>query len=371
MAKKNYYIFILFTALLSQAEGQVSSTLSADTILSLMNKVAHWQMKEWAEGHIIKLPKTSWENGAFYTGLVALKLIDRRPEYDSFLFDIGEECRWDLGPFRFFADDYCVAQMYTTMYIEHRQPKMIEKWKALADSIVAKPFIEPLNVMPNINHREWAWCDALFMGPPGLALLSTAIHDSKYLTKADSLWWKTSDYLYSKEDSLFYRDSRFFVRREANGKKVFWSRGNGWVLAGLARMLENFPADFQNRNKYIQQFRQMAKKIASLQQFDGSWHSSLYDPKAFDVKESSATAFFCYGIAWGIHYGLLPYKEYMPVVLKAWDALVASIHPDGKLGFVQPIGDKPVKTGYDDTNVYGVGALLLAGSELYKIQKKL
>lgn len=370
MVKRNHYLSVLFVMLLHQANAQVPDVLYADSILALMNKVAHWQLNEWTEGRIIKLPKTEWENAAFYTGMVALKQVDNRTEYDSFLYHIGEECHWNTGSIRFFADDYCIAQMYTAMYIEHSEPKMIEKWKGLADSIVANPFVEPLKVVPGINHKEWAWCDALFMGPPGLALLSTATHDVRYLVKADSLWWKTSDYLYSEEDSLYYRDSRFFNRREANGEKVFWSRGNGWVLAGLARMLENIPEAFPHRNKYVQQFRQMAIKIASIQQSDGSWHSSLYDPVAFDVKESSATAFFCYGIAWGIRHGILSSKEYMPVVLRAWGSLVTSIHPDGKLGYVQPIGDKPVKAGYESSNVYGVGALLLAGCELYEIGKR-
>lgn len=341
--------------------------VNADSILKVMNKVAQWQMDEWKEGRIIKLPKTEWENGAMYTGFVALKQIDKRTVYDKFLYDIGEELNWNTGPIRLFADDYVIAQMYTAMYMEHKEPKMIAKWQALADSIVNKQFNESLKVVPEINHREWAWCDALFMGPPSMAMLSVATNDMKYLKKADTLWWKTSAYLYDKKQNLYYRDSRFFKRREANGKKVFWSRGNGWVLAGLARMMDNMPNDFESKHKYQEQFKEMSKKIASLQQPDGSWHASLYDPVTFNLKESSGTAFFCYGITWGINNGLLSKEKYLPVVEKAWQALLSSIHPDGKLGYVQPIGDKPVKAGFDSTDVYGVGAFLLAGAELCKL----
>lgn len=344
---------------------------NSDSILNVMNKVAKWQMKEWEAGRIIKLPKTEWENGAMYTGFVALKQIDKRQAYDQFLYDIGEELNWNTGPIRLFADDYVVAQMYTAMYIEHKEPKMIAKWQALADTIVNKQFNESLKVVPQINHREWAWCDALFMGPPSMAMLSKATGDMRYLNKADSLWWKASVYLYDKEESLYYRDSRFFERREANGKKVFWSRGNGWVLAGLARMMDNMPNDFKNRGKYQKQFKEMAKKIVSLQQPDGSWHASLYDPVTFSLKESSGTAFFCYGIAWGINNGLLSEKKYLPVVKKAWEALLSCVHPDGKLGYVQPIGDKPVKAGYESTDVYGVGAFLLAGSQVHNLYKRI
>ncbi len=351
------------------AAAKVNIPANSDSVLKMMSKVANWQMKEWEEGRIIKLPKTEWENAAMYTGFVALKQIDNRPAYDRFLYNIGEELKWNTGKVRLFADDYAIAQMYTAMYMEHRAPKMIAKWMALADTIVNKQFNEPLMVVPGINHREWAWCDALFMGPPGMAMLSKATGDPRYLKKADTLWWKTSGYLYDRKESLYYRDARFFERREANGKKVFWSRGNGWVLAGLARMMDNMPVDFENRKKYEQQFKEMAKKIATIQQPDGSWHASLYDPLTFSLKESSGTAFFCYGLAWGINMGLLPKKKYLPVVEKAWEALLSAVHLDGKLGYVQPIGDKPVKAGYESTDVYGVGAFLLAGSELYKLYR--
>jgi len=369
MIKKSLVLSTILFSLQLALFAQPTPSAQANSILSLMDKVAHWQLNEWAEGRIIKLPKTEWENAVLYTGIVALKTIHNAPEYDRFLYNIGEEYKWNTGKLRLFADDYCIAQMYTSMYLEHSDPKMIANWKALADTIVNHQFNESLKVVPNINHREWAWCDALFMGPPGLALLTKATGEQKYLIKADSLWWKASAYLYDKSDSLYYRDSRFFDRKEANGKKVFWSRGNGWVLAGLAKMMENMPENFVSRKKYEAQFKEMAAKIASLQQPDGSWHASLYDPVTFNLKESSGTGFFCYGLTWGINNGLLSKKQYLPVVEKAWQAMISSVHPDGKLGFVQPIGDKAVTAGYESTNVYGVGAFLLAGTELYNLYK--
>ena len=51
------------------------------------------------------------------------------------------------------------------------------------------------------------------------------------------------NYLYDKEEHLFYRDHRYFAKREANGKKVFWGRGNGWVLGGLVEILQALPKD--------------------------------------------------------------------------------------------------------------------------------
>lgn len=343
-----------------------AQSLHSDSILGVMRKVADWQIGEFAQGKV-KIPKTSWENGALYAGMMALNQMNVDKKYDDFLMDIGRDNNWEMGKYRLFADDYCVAQMYTQMYIKHGDPRMIAKWIKLADTIVAHQFDEPLKVVPDINHREWAWCDALFMGPPALAYLSSAMKDLKYLNKADSLWWKTSAYLYDKKDHLFYRDSRFFEKREANGQKVYWSRGNGWVMGGLARMMDNMPEKYRNRRRYEQMFKEMAAKIASLQQPDGSWHASLLDPVTFAEKETSGTGFFCYAFAWGINNRLLPKDKYLPVIAAAWQAMVSSVHPDGKLGYVQNVGDKPVGAGYESTNVYGVGALLLAGSELYKL----
>lgn len=355
---------LVFISFCSSAFGQ-----HADSVLAVMNKVARWQINEWKEGRIIKLPKTEWENGALYTGILALKSIHNIPEYDQFLYGIGEECNWNTGKVRLFADDYCIAQMYAGMYMEHREPKMIAKWQALADTIVNRRFEEPLTVVPNINHREWAWCDALFMGPPGLAMLTTITSDIRYLAKADSLWWKTSAFLYDEKEHLYYRDSRFFTQREKNGEKIFWSRGNGWVMAGLARMMDNMPPKFRNRKRYEKQFREMAKRIAGLQQPDGSWHASLLDPVTFSTKETSGTGFYCYALAWGINNRLLSAGKYRPIVEKAWNALVTAVHRDGKLGFVQNVGSGPIATSFESTNVYGVGALLLAGSELYQLAK--
>jgi unsaturated rhamnogalacturonyl hydrolase len=348
------------------AFAQTPTRLNPDSVKQIMQKVANWQIKQFADGQV-KIPKTNWENGALYAGMMALNNMNVGKQYDNFLYQIGEDNNWEMGRYRLFADDYCIAQAYTQMYMKHREPKMIAKWTLLADTIVAHPFNEPLKVVPDINHREWAWCDALFMGPPALAYLSAAKHDLKYLNKADSLWWKTSAYLFDQQDHLYYRDSRFFDRKEANGQRVYWSRGNGWVMGGLVRMMDNMPKKYKSRKKYEQQFKQMAIKIASLQQPDGSWHASLLDPITFADKETSGTGFYCYALSWGVNHGLLSKDKYMPVITKAWQAIALAVHLDGKLGYVQNVGDKPVGAGYESTNVYGVGALLLAGSELCKI----
>ena len=359
------YLLILLVAVVHLST-YAQQKLNRDSLLKIMDKVASWQLHTWHD-HGMEHQKANWTNGACYTGIMALGKIDHNPMYLKEMYAIGDSLKWNTGPNRTMADDYCIGQMYAQMYLIYKQPEMVAHFKALADSIIAMPHTESLEWKNNIASKEWAWCDALFMGPPALAYLSTATGERKYLDIAVKLWLKTTDYLFYKDENLYFRDSRFFAQHEANGKKVFWSRGNGWVMGGLVRMLENIPADYPDRPRFVELYKKMAAKLASLQVADGTWHAALLDPASYPAKETSGTGFYCYALAYGINNGLISYKEYSPVVIKAWNALTASVHPDGKLGSVQQIGEKPETVSDDDTEVYGVGAFLLAGSEMYKL----
>jgi hypothetical protein len=215
--------------------------------------------------------------------------------------------------------------------------------------------------------QRWSWCDALFMAPPAWIRLYAATGDERYLQRAVDHWWRTSDYLYDPGEHLYFRDSTYFNRREANGKKVFWSRGNGWVMGGLVRMLQYLPAGHPSRARFEQQFREMSARLVTLQQGDGLWRSSLLDPDSYPLQETSGTALYAYALAWGVNQQLLPAERYGPSVRRAWLALAASVKPDGKLTHVQPIGKDPKAFDDDFTDIYGVGAMLLAGSEVYRM----
>ncbi|HEX7654716.1 MAG TPA: DUF4861 family protein, partial [Verrucomicrobiae bacterium] len=215
--------------------------------------------------------------------------------------------------------------------------------------------------------ENWAWADSLFMGPPSWLRLYTATGDRKYLDFAVREWWRTTDFLYDKEEHLFFRDSTYFKKKEANGKKIFWGRGNGWVMAGLVRTLQSLPQDHPDRPRFEQLFQEMSARIVTCQQPDGLWRASLLDPDSYPLKETSGSGFYTYALTWGINQGLLPKAEYEPAVLKAWSAMVECVDADGKLTHVQPIGADPKKFDQTATEVYGVGAFLLAGSELYRL----
>lgn len=362
------YILVLLAGLIYLQPASAQQKINRDSVLSIMDKVAAWQLKEWQDHW--RHPKWHWTNGAGYAGFMALNKSKQNVAYFKEMQLIGDSLNWNTGPNRFMADDYCIGQMYSQMYLLYKQPKMLTNFKALADSIIARPHTEPLEWKNNVASREWAWCDALFMGPPALAYLSTATGEKKYLDIAVKLWDKTTDYLFDKDENLYYRDSRFFTQKEKNGQKVFWSRGNGWVMGGLVRVIQNMPANYPDRARFVELYKKMAAKIATLQNADGTWHAALLDPANYPVKESSGTGFYCYALAYGINNGLLPRDKYYPVVIKAWKALTTSVHPDGKLGYVQQIGEKPETVSYDDTEIYGVGAFLLAGSEVAKLSPK-
>ena len=224
-----------------------------------------------------------------------------------------------------------------------------------------------LNFRIKGSQKRWSWCDALFMSPPAWLRLYLATGDKRYVEFMDKEWRATSDYLYDPQEHLYFRDSTYFEKREANGKKVFWSRGNGWVMAGLARVLQVMPPEHPTRPFYLEQFKQMADKIASLQQPDGLWHASLLDPESYPLKETSGSGFYTFALTWGINRGILERSRYEPIVRKAWTALVGCVNADGKLEHVQPVGADPRKFDPTHSDVYGVGAYLLAGSEIYRL----
>ena len=189
----------------------------------------------------------------------------------------------------------------------------------------------------------------------------------------NTMWWDTYDYLYDPEEHLWYRDGRFVIQedgsgpRTENGFKVFWSRGNGWVFAGLAQVLDVMPTDYPDRPRYEELFREMAAALVAIQGEDGLWRSSLHDPEEFSTPESSGTGFFTYGLAWGVNNGLLDPATYLPAMRKGWEGLNWAVQPDGRIGWVQQIGYDPRSVTADDSMAYGTGAFLLAGSEMLKL----
>jgi rhamnogalacturonyl hydrolase YesR len=332
-----------------------------------MALVADWQL-----AHRPLYRPDEWPVAVWMAGLAAFAPLSDDPEkYFDAIRRNGEAGAWQPGPRPFHADDHAITQSYFLLHRVAHDRRMIAPALRLFEEMLRRPFDEPLDFHPEKRAREWVWCDALFMSPPALALATDATGDRRYVDLMSRLWWKTTDYLYDREERLYYRDSRFFDRREGNGKKVFWSRGNGWALAGLARVLQYVPADYPERPRFAALFQEMAEKVASLQGPDGYWPTGLLDPASHPAPETSGTALFTYALGWGVNEGLLESAAHESAVRKGWSALVRAVRPSGRLGYVQPVGDGPGEAGPERTEVYGAGAFLLAGSEVYRLAQQL
>jgi rhamnogalacturonyl hydrolase YesR len=352
-AMKRSFLFLCLFTLFLPHHLQARPFCSSCSIEAVMKKVADWQLAN--PNHA----PTDWTNGALYTGIMALYLATEDDKYLNALLSISEGNKWNPGPRPRHADDHAVTQTYLELYMLKGEQRMIAPTIATFDQMMAEP--QPGRV-------DWWWCDALFMAPPALARLGAATGNTKYFEYMDKMWWDTTEYLYDPAEALFFRDANYFNKKEKNGKKVFWSRGNGWVLAGTARVLDFLPDDYPTRARYEQLFQQMAARIKTLQQSDGFWRPSLLDPGSYQGGESSGTGFYTYALAWGVNNKLLKRGEYEETIRKGWEAMVGAVDENGRLGWVQPIGYKPEKVGPNDTDVYGVGAFLLAGSELLKME---
>lgn len=222
------------------------------------------------------------------------------------------------------------------------------------------------------NNDYWWWADGLYMAMPVMAKLYNITNDELYLNKLYEYYSFAKDLMYDLESKLFYRDAKYIYPKHKanNGFKDFWARGNGWVFAAIPKTLENLPENYRHRAEFIKIYREMATAIADSQQKDGSWTRSMLDPQQAPRPETSGTAFSTYGFLWGINNSILDKTTYIPIVEKSWKYLsMTALQADGRIGYAQPIGEKAIPGQVIDVNSttdFGVGAFLLAASELLK-----
>jgi unsaturated rhamnogalacturonyl hydrolase len=333
----------------------LSAQLKPKAIDKAMKKVADWQVG-YAEAHFNK----QWTFAAFYDGLLAASKTTGDPKYREAVQRLAERSDWTLLNARFpHADDQALGQAYLDLYLNDPRPVRMADTKEIMDRLIVR--------QDDPDKLLWWWCDALFMSPPVLSRMYLITNDRKYLDYMDHEWWLTSGSLYDPHEHLYFRDSRYFTQKQANGKPIFWSRGNGWVMGALVNVLRIMPADYPARPKYVAQFKEMAEKLAAIQGPDGLWRSGLLDPDSYDLPEVSGSAFFTYAIAYGINEKILDRKTYLPVVERSWKGILAHVYANGRLGSIQPIDGQPGKFKPSASYVYGVGGFLLAGSEMHRL----
>lgn len=365
-----FFFICLFTV-------QAQSSLNRNEILKTCVKVNTYFMEKYADytatSNVGRVrPSNIWTRGVYYEGLLALYSIFPDEIYYRYAYDWGAFHKWGMrnGNTTRNADDQCCGQAYIDLYrICPESPEMLRNIKATMDMLVNTPQV-----------NDWTWIDAIQMAMPVFAKLGNLTGERKYYNKM----WEMYEYsrnvhggngMYNPQEKLWWRDADFCPPyKEPNGKNCYWSRGNGWVYAALVRVINEIPMDETRYNNYVNDFLEMSYALKNCQRDDGFWNASLHDPTNYGGKETTGTSLFVYGMAWGINNGMLDKDEYLPVIHKAWNAMVnEAVHPNGFLGYVQGTGKEPkdgqpvTYTSIPDFEDYGVGCFLLAGSEMYKL----
>ncbi|HEV2325129.1 MAG TPA: glycoside hydrolase family 88 protein [Terracidiphilus sp.] len=337
-------------------------------VVKAMKLVADWQL-----GRLPAQPQYDWTWAALYTGFMAVPNQVAGDKYKNAVMKIGEQLNWEPGPRVMTADDQAIGQSYLELYRIHKDSSMIGPMRARLAQEMDTPESDwnktPQSWWAKGHYAQiplWWWCDALYMAPPVYADMAAATGDGHYLAFMDRQWTATTDLLYDRNVHLYSRDATYLDQHEKNGQKIFWSRGNGWVMGGIVRVLQTLPKDSPLRPKFEEELRQMSAEMLSIQSKDGLWRPGLLDADSYPLPEISGSAFITYAMAWGVNEGILDKATYWPAVQKAWEGMLSHVYADGRLGCIQPVGAAPGAYTETSSYVYGVGAYLLAGSEIYR-----
>lgn len=353
---------------------QAQQLPSKEEVLEKMIRTNAYLMKKWPDPGIDVVtdrsrPSNLWTRAVYYEGLMALYELNPEEEYLQYAINWGESHNWGLrnGLKSRHADNHCAGQTYLDLYMLDAQPERLNGIKTSIDYMMETDKID-----------DWDWIDALQMAMPVFAKLAIITEEDKYSERMYEMYMdtKVTQGLYNKKDGLWWRDADFLPPyKEPNGEDCYWSRGNGWVVAALVRVMDILPEDDPHRKEYLKTYKQMMKALLPIQREDGFWNVSLHDPNNYGGKETTGTSLFIYGMAWGVNNGLLNTKKYMPAILKGWNGLSnEAVHDNGFLGYVQGTGKEP-KDGQPVTwnktpnfEDYGLGCFLLAASEVYKLK---
>jgi unsaturated rhamnogalacturonyl hydrolase len=356
--------------LLTVAKETIAQT--KESVLSQLNLANnYWQTTNKPQ------VRAFWDHAAYQTGNLELYALTKNEAYRKYAEDWAEHNQWmgaksaDQSKWKYSygeTDDYVLFgdwqicfQTYIDLY--HLQP---------AEHKIARAKEVMQFEMSTAKNDYWWWADGLYMVMPVMTKLYKLTSDQKYSEKLYEYFMYANSIMYDQEEKLYYRDAKYIYpkHKSTNGKKDFWARGDGWVFAGLAKVLKDLPENDPHRKEYLTKYKNMAKAIAKSQQKEGYWTRSMLDPEHAPGAETSGTAFFTYGLLWGINNGHLKAKAYLPTAKKAWKYLSeAALQSDGKVGYVQPIGEKAIPgqvVNANSTANFGVGAFLLAGCEMYR-----
>jgi len=361
MLNKSDFIYVLLFLVFMAGSNIIAQksedkcAMAKDNILKVLNRVNnHFLANEW------KNNDRNWIRGTYYSGLMAFYEVTG----DEQLFDQAKTWAmkhgWRTGTeWMSPANRLTCSQTYLQLYFKEPNIAYIERTRSFMDKRIENP--EPA------SEQGWDYVDALYVGIPAYLMMTKATGEFKYADYANRIFWEVKTDLYDEEYHLFYRDEKAKTEKSANGKKVLWSRGNGWAIASIPHILEYLPEENKYYSQYLELFKQMAEALLNCQDEDGFWRTNLADPEDFTDPESSGTAFFTFAMAWGINNQLLDKGRYLPVVEKAWHALYNAVDENGKVCYGQSVSRDPGHVDKNDSHEFVAGAFLLAGSEVFRL----
>lgn len=351
------------------AKKQPDPLKEASEVRKIIDQVnTYWQTNNSAE------VRPFWDNAAYHTGnMEAYKLIGnddwleyslRWAEHNQWKGAKGDDrSKWkynygETDDHVLFGDWQICFQTYADLYNLLPDDKRIKRAREVMEYEMSTP-----------QNDYWWWADGLYMVMPVMTKLYNITDNQKYLDKLYEYVTVADSIMYDDETGLYFRDGKYVYpqHKSANGMKDFWARGDGWVLAGLAKVLADLPANYKHLPFFEEKFKKMSDAVVACQQPDGYWSRSMLDEAHAPGPETSGTAFFTYGLLWGINNGYLNDAKYTEAARKGWNYLrTTALQKDGRVGYVQPIGEKAIPGQVVDANStsnFGVGAFLLAACE--------
>ena len=341
----------------------------AEEVRKIIDKVnTYWQTHNKPE------VRSFWDNAAYHTGNMEAYFLTGNETYRAYSEAWATHNEWkgaksnnkaewrysygESDKYVLFGDYQICFQTYVDLYNILPENHKIARAREVMEYQMSTP-----------KNDYWWWSDGLYMVMPVMTKMYHVTGNQKYLDKLYEYIQFSDSIMYDAEEGLYYRDAKYVYpkHKSVNGKKDFWARGDGWVLAGLAKVLKDLPKEFKHYDFFVDKYVRMAKAVADIQQPGGYWTRSMMDPEHAPGPETSGTAFFTYGLLWGVNNGYLDEATYMPVIKKAWNYLKkTALQKDGRVGYVQPIGEKAIPGQIVDANStanFGVGAFLLAACE--------
>jgi rhamnogalacturonyl hydrolase YesR len=359
-------VALTFSRSLTAQDGMPDDIFAQDEILGIMRKV-----NDYTRDNPYRETDRNWIRATWYSGVMEAYHATGEPAYLTQAQEWARKHQWQVGHEKSGFNRLFCTMTWAELNLMDPDPKKIAPTiAALKEKI---PY-SPAEAKVWYGHAPGPWdkpvyADSLY-GAPVLAMLHKATGDRQYLDMLNGAFWDVTDKIYDRDEDLYYRDPGYIGKKSPCGRKILWSRGNGWVFGGLPRVIKHLPKDDPSYRRYVELYRRMAKSLASRQGADGFWRSNLGDPRHYTMPESSGTAFFTAGFTWGVREGILDRDEYLPVVIRGWNALVSAVHPNGLLGWVQPVDAQPRPSHPRTTQEYAVGPFLAAGGQVYQLVKE-